>query len=123
MGVDTLAYLCKYAYMKQQRPTPADCCRELRDIIPVSFFKALCEPNRLLLVQALVGVVAPGRSLSELAQHVHVDLSVTSRHCAILKGAGIVSTTQMGRETRFFLEAAKVAENLRLLANLIEKRP
>lgn len=109
--------------MKNSTPSPLDlCCPSLLELIPVDFFKALCDPNRLLLVHQLLGIPPPGRSLSDLAQHLKVDLSVTSRHCAVLKSAGIVAATQVGRETRFVLEADRVAGILRMLAEMIEQR-
>jgi DNA-binding transcriptional ArsR family regulator len=109
--------------MKHGTPSPLDlCCPSLLDLIPAAFFKALCDPNRLLLIHQLLGVPPPGRSLSDLAQHLHVDLSVTSRHCAVLRSAGIITATQVGRETRFVLAADRVAGILRNLAELIEPR-
>lgn len=108
--------------MKIGTPSSLDhCCPALFEFVPAGFFKALCDSNRLLLVHQLLGVPPPGRTLSDLAQHVNVDLSVTSRHCAVLKCAGIVKATQVGRETRFVLESDHVADTLKRLAKLIEQ--
>ena len=64
-------------------------------------FKALGHPSRLAIVDAL----ADGeRCVCELNEAVDADLSTVSRHLAVLRNAGILSSEKRGNQVFYRLE-------------------
>lgn len=84
------------------------------------FFKALCEPNRLEL---LAGLCAVGRpcTVGEIAARSPLDLSVVSRHLAVMRDAGVLCAKRDGREVYYSVPAAQIAGTLRQVADLVER--
>ena len=104
-------YICTMVQLsKRDNKRPGACCAGLQDLLSPKLFKALCDPRRLALLIRMaeagepctVGVVADGSG---------VDLSVVSRHLAILREAGVIQCEKRGKEvwcvvqTRDALEA------------------
>ncbi|MCP4573743.1 MAG: winged helix-turn-helix transcriptional regulator [bacterium] len=69
-------------------------------------FKALGHPSRLAIVDALAG---GERCVCELNESVDADLSTVSRHLAVLKNVGILSSEKCGNQVFYKLECPCVA--------------
>jgi ArsR family transcriptional regulator, arsenate/arsenite/antimonite-responsive transcriptional repressor len=102
---------------KRRHPVP--CCSGLEDLLSPKLFKALSDPRRLSLLIRLaeagepctVGVVADGSG---------VDLSVVSRHLAILREAGVIQCEKRGKEVWCVVQTRTIAKVLRDLAKALE---
>jgi DNA-binding transcriptional ArsR family regulator len=97
----------------------ADCCGELSHLLSPELFKALADPRRLSLLVRLAEARRPC-TVSQLAEGSGVDLSVVSRHLAVLREAGIISCEKEGKEVWCSLQPGAVAALLRNLANALE---
>lgn len=74
------------------------CCSNMDQVLVPGFFKALCHPSRLAILVRLLE--RPELcSVSGLAAESGLDVSVVSRHLAILRDAGIVTVVRQGRES------------------------
>ncbi|MGH9379555.1 MAG: ArsR/SmtB family transcription factor [Thermoanaerobaculia bacterium] len=82
--------------MNEPRPRP-----ELERTPGAVFFKALAHSGRLELLAELAACCGGARTVSELAAAKPRDLSVISRHLAVLRDAGLVSAERAGREVRY----------------------
>ena len=83
-------------------------------------FKALSDPNRVALVARLA---AAGReaTVSELAACCPTDLSVVSRHLAVLRSAGVLEAEKRGRQVHYRVRYGALSRALRSLADAIEE--
>ena len=82
-------------------------------------FKALSDPKRLSLLIRLAEEPEP-RTVGEVAEGSGIDLSVVSRHLAILREAGIIKCEKQGKEVRCGLQGMPLAKILRDLADALE---
>jgi len=64
-------------------------------------FKALGHPSRLAIIDALVD---GERCVCDLNEAVDADLSTVSRHLAVLRQAGILSSEKRGNQVFYRLE-------------------
>ena len=82
-------------------------------------FKALSDPRRLAL---LIRLAESGEActVSAIADGAGVDLSVVSRHLAILRDAGIIRCEKLGKEVRCVVQTRALARILRDLASALE---
>ena len=71
-------------------------------------FSALADPNRRRLVEALAA--RPTATATALAAELPITRQAVSKHLAALKRARLVRSTRAGRETRYRLDAAALAE-------------
>jgi ArsR family transcriptional regulator len=58
-------------------------------------FKALGHPTRLAIVDMLAG---GERYVCEINQHIDSDMSTVSRHLAVLRNVGILSSDKRGNQ-------------------------
>ena len=84
-----------------------------------ALFSALCEGNRLALLLELCRSKKPC-PVSALARCCTIDLSVVSRHLAVLKRASVVEAERHGREVLYSVDPTALATTLRDLADAIE---
>lgn len=84
-----------------------------------AFFKALCEPSRLAIVRLLLERRC-ALTVGEIASCCPLDVSVISRHLALLRDAGILDSTRKGKEVLYELKAANVADALRSMAAVFD---
>lgn len=71
----------------------------------LAVFRAIADPNR----RALVDLLANGeRAVWELLAHFDISQPALSKHLRILREAGLVTLTRVGREHRYRLEAARL---------------
>ncbi len=106
--------------MSKKRPiTPSAACCDLAGILPPRFFKALGDPNRIALLARLA---ACGRScgVTEMAACCPIDFSVTSRHLAILRDAGIIHSEKRGKEVHYCVRFQEIATALRAMADALD---
>src|SRR5687768_9795040 len=85
-----------------------------------ALFKALGDPTRVSLL-ACIAKCGRGCSVSEVAECCSVDLSVVSRHLALLAQAGALEPTKEGRTVRYRVRYAELASALRGLADALEE--
>ncbi|NCQ34747.1 helix-turn-helix transcriptional regulator [bacterium] len=64
-------------------------------------FKALGHPTRLAIVDMLAG---GERCVCEINQHIDADMSTVSRHLAVLRNVGILSSDKRGNQVFYRLE-------------------
>ncbi|MBI1191175.1 MAG: metalloregulator ArsR/SmtB family transcription factor [Tepidisphaera sp.] len=93
--------------------------RPLDRMLDVSLFRALGDPTRVRLLACLIKC---GRAcgVGELAACCSVDLSVVSRHLAMLARAGLIKGEKKGREMRYAPLGGDLAARLRELAAEID---
>ena len=82
-------------------------------------FRALGDPSRVGLLVRLAWDGEP-RTVSEIADGTERDISVVSRHLAILRDAGIIECERHGKEVRCSVRASTLARTLRQLADALE---
>jgi ArsR family transcriptional regulator len=96
------------------------CCADLEARLDPAFFRALGDPNRIVLVARLAGLDHPS-TVTEAAECCPVDLSVVSRHLAVLRDAGVLRAEKRGREVHYTLPHREVAATLRAIADAVER--
>ena len=103
-----------------KRPPPIPrCCRRLKELLSPPFFRALGDPNRLALLTRLAGCCEPC-TVTELSACCPVDLSVVSRHLAILREAGIVQSERRGKEVYYRVRFDVLSQTFRQIADAID---
>ena len=95
------------------------CCSGLAELLSPRLFKALADPKRLSLLVRIAECGGPS-TVSHVAKGSGVDLSVVSRHLAILREAGIIKCVKRGQEVLCTLNTDAVAHILRQLADALE---
>ena len=95
------------------------CCEPLDRLFEPDLFKALSDPSRVALLARLA---AAGReaTVSELAECCPTDLSVVSRHLAMLKAAGVLEAEKRGRQVHYRVRYAALSRALRSMADAID---
>lgn len=107
---------------KQRRLTPkqaAKCCGPLDELLDPRLFKALCDPTRAKMLGCLAKC-GRGCSVGEIGECCSVDLSVVSRHLALLAQAGVVESSKAGRVVTYTVRYATLCRTLRDLADALE---
>ncbi len=95
------------------------CCSGLAELLSPRLFKALADPKRLSLLVRVAEGGGPS-TVSHVAKGSGVDMSVVSRHLAILREAGIISCEKQGKEVLCTLQTDVVVRILRELADALE---
>lgn len=95
------------------------CCSGLKGLLSPKLFKALSDPRRLALLVRLAEAREP-RTVGVVAQGSGVDMSVASRHLAILREAGIIACEKRGKEVYCVVQSRQVVKVLRDLADALE---
>jgi DNA-binding transcriptional ArsR family regulator len=97
----------------------AGCCGPIDALLDARLFKALADPTRVQLLSCLAKC-ARACSVGEVAECCSVDLSVVSRHLALLEQAGILSASKQGRTVFYSVRYTDLARNLRGLADALD---
>ena len=95
------------------------CCDDLEELLSVDFFRALSDPNRIVLLRELSHGAQPS-TVSEAAGCCQVDMSVVSRHLATLRDAGVLDAEKRGRQVYYSVPHQSIAATLRTIADAIE---
>lgn len=109
-------------YKRRPPATPRQAARRASPLdahLDPELFHALADPTRLALVRC-IAQCARGCSVSEIAQCCAVDLSVVSRHLALLARAGILDSQRRGRTTLYRVRYAQLSATLRALADALD---
>lgn len=88
--------------------------------LDAELFKALSDPTRLVLLACLAKCARPC-SVTEVAECCSVDLSVVSRHLAMLESAGVVEARKDGRTVFYTVRFREVTGMLRALADALDR--
>jgi DNA-binding transcriptional ArsR family regulator len=104
---------------RKPTPTPDACCAGLTAFLDARLFRALCDPTRIALL-ARLAATCRAATVGEAAAGVPVDLSVVSRHLAVLRDAGILAAEKCGREVRYAVRYPELVKTLRGLADALE---
>lgn len=110
-------YVCIMTQTNNRSATP--CCSGLTELLSPRLFKALADPTRLALLVRVAEARGPS-TVSAVASGSDVDLSVVSRHLAILRDAGIIRCAKRGKEVLCMLNTEVVVPLLRDLADALE---
>ena len=92
---------------------------DVSKLLEPRFFKALCDPNRLTLLAQLAQRCAPC-TVSEIASCCPVNISVVSRHLAMLREAGILKSEKRAKEVYYSVSYKELVATLRELADAID---
>jgi len=95
------------------------CCEDLRGQMQTGLFKALCDGNRVAILAELAAAGVP-RTVSQIAAPLPVDLSVVSRHLAMLREAGVLDAERRGKEVYYTVRYQGLADTLRAMAAAID---
>ena len=99
--------------------SPPKCCRPLRKRLDTRLFKALGDPTRVGLLAYLAERCRP-MTVMDAAKCCSIDLSVVSRHLAVLREARVLESEKNGREVRYTVRYSRLAQALRDLADALE---
>ena len=94
-------------------------CYNINESMDPRFFKALCDPNRIAILSKLALCCEPC-SVSQITECCPVDISVVSRHLAVLRDAGIVESEKRGKEVYYSVCFKELVSTLRDIANALE---
>lgn len=110
--------------VRKQRPpaTPklaAARCGPIDKLLDPELFRAFSEPTRASLISCIAKC---GRacSVGEVAECCSVDLSVVSRHLALLARSGVLEARKEGRTMFYSVRYAELCRSLRSLADALE---
>ncbi|MHC4696516.1 MAG: ArsR/SmtB family transcription factor [Planctomycetota bacterium] len=94
-------------------------CPEVDEALNTSFFRALCDPSRIGLLVRLAKACEP-QTVSRIAGCCPCDLSVVSRHLAMLRDAGILDAEKRGKKVFYSVRFKEVISTLRTMADALE---
>jgi DNA-binding transcriptional ArsR family regulator len=95
-----------------------NCC-DIQNLLSPTLFRALADPRRIGLLAHLAQCEGP-KTVSALAEVTDIDLSVVSRHLAMLRDAGILKAEKRGKEVLYQVRYGELASTLRAMADAIE---
>ena len=96
-----------------------DCCRPVEQALRPEFFKSLCDPARVEILCRLARCCEP-QNVSQIAACCPTDISVVSRHLAMLRHAGILDAEKSGKQVHYSVRYSELAATLRQMADAIE---
>jgi len=96
------------------RPQPGEAACDITQLLEPRFFKALCDPNRLEMIIHLLHCQTP-QTVSHIAESSHVDISVVSRHLAMLRDVGILAAQRRGKEVYYSVRTGPLVETKKLI--------
>jgi ArsR family transcriptional regulator, cadmium/lead-responsive transcriptional repressor len=79
-------------------------------------FSALADPTRREVVRSLA--TQPGLTASHLAGELPMTRQAVAKHLSALSGAGLVHARREGRETRYTLTPAPLAEAIEWMTSV-----
>ena len=104
---------------KDDQQETATCCSGLSELLSPQLFKALSDPKRLELLVRVAEGGGPN-TVTGVAKGSGIDMSVVSRHLAILREAGVIKCEKRGKEVLCTLQADVIVRILRQLADALE---
>lgn len=118
------AIICTMTQIRKNLPAsrhsrPNRCCPNLADLLDPRLFRALADANRLSLFMRLAACGKPC-TVGQLNACCPVDLSVVSRHLAILREAGALESTKRGKEVYYRVNFERLVPLMRGIAGALE---
>lgn len=106
---------------KKQKKSPKSdrCCRPVEQALRPEFFKSLCDPARVDILCRLARCIQP-QSVSQIACCCPTDISVVSRHLAMLRQAGILEAKKTGKQVHYSVRYSELSATLRQMADAID---
>lgn len=104
---------------QKQREDKDNCCGNVAELMQPGFFKALSDPNRIAIL-ARLAECCRACTVSEIAECCPVNVSVVSRHLAMLRDAGILEARKVGKEVHYTVRYSALADSLRQIADAID---
>ena len=95
------------------------CCNNVEDVLEPAIFKALGDPRRITLLAYLCQCQGPCQ-VTPLAEVAGIDVSVVSRHLAMLRDAGILQAEKRGKEVFYTVRYSALSHSLRTMADAID---
>ncbi len=92
----------------------------LDELLHPALFKAFSDPTRASLV-ACIAKCGRGCSVGEVADCCSVDISVVSRHLALLARAGVLESSKDGRTVYYKVRYQQLCDSLRALADALQE--
>ena len=89
---------------------------QLRDIIPVSVFKALGDESRVSIL-LMLATTERALTVTEIAKNMPIDVSVVSRHLKMMSEAGILRADRNGKQVHYTLRKEELVSRLELLSD------
>jgi DNA-binding transcriptional ArsR family regulator len=80
---------------------------------------ALADPNRILMIYALV---ERPRSVNDLTEELGINQSATSRNLKVLRERGLVYTVRQGTTLEYHLTDMRLVEALNILRSVLRDR-
>lgn len=93
--------------------------RPIDSALSADLFRALGDPTRLTLLACLAKCARPC-SVTEVADCCSVDLSVVSRHLAILARAGVLASERRAKTVHYTVRYTDLAASLRAMADAVD---
>ena len=93
--------------------------QDLDRLLSPQLFKAIGDPNRIAILRDISKRCAP-LTVDQIAEGLPVDVSVVSRHLAILRDADILIARKEGKEVRYSLNSHNLIATLRAIADAFE---
>jgi len=103
---------------KEQKDEDRGCCG-IPGIPEPRFLKAFSDSTRLRILAYLVEAKEP-QMVSEIAKNFPIDVSVVSRHLAILRNEGILLADKQGKEVHYSVQYEFLSSIFRGFASAIE---
>ena len=103
---------------KEQKSEDRGCCG-IPGIPEPRFLKAFSDSTRLRILAHLVEAKEP-QMVSEIAKNFPIDVSVVSRHLAILRDEGILLAEKQGKEVYYSVRYEFLSSIFRGFASAIE---
>jgi len=103
---------------KEQKGEDRGCCG-IPGIPEPRFLKAFSDSTRLRILAHLVEAKEP-QMVSEIAKKFPIDVSVVSRHLAILRDEGILLAEKRGKEVYYLVRYEFLSSIFRGFASAIE---
>ena len=103
---------------KEQKGKEKGCC-SIPGIPNPRFLKAVSDSTRLRILAYLAEVNEP-QIVNEIAKHFPIDVSVVSRHLAILRNERILLAEKQGKEVYYSVRYEFLSSIFRDFANAIE---
>ena len=88
-------------------------------LLSPQLFKAIGDPNRIAILLYLSKRCVP-LTVGQIAASLPVDVSVVSRHLAILRDAEILIARKQGKEVRYSINSRNLIATLRAIADAFE---
>lgn len=93
--------------------------QNLDHLLSPQLFRAIGDPNRVAILHCLSEHCAP-LTVGQVAERLPVDVSVVSRHLAILRDVDILIARKEGKEVRYTLNSRNLIATLRAIADAFE---